>query len=181
MTQPAQDDPWVVVAVVMRPHGLRGTFRLKTLMRDPEEFLDIPVKTFKVRRGRRIEGELTLAGAEVRNGVVHAWFDGIDDRSAAELFVNAELVIHEDDRWEAPEGSYYVDDLTGLEVRDAESGEVLGRVSTAIEGPAHDYLVLDITGAKARETYLPIDPAFLAEVNVAGFVRVRIPEGLVDR
>ncbi len=177
---PNQDD-WVAVAAVLRPHGLRGVFRLKPLTRAPEDFLEAPLENLRVRRSGRVAEELKLVESRlVGNGLIHATFEGISDRTTAEKFVNCELVIPEADRWELPEGEYYIDDFAGLEVRDSGSGEPLGTVKTAREGAAHDYLVLKLAGV-AEETLLPILPQFVQRVDIAGgFVEVTIPEGLTD-
>jgi len=155
--------------------------RLKPLTRDPADFLEIEAKVFRLRRGGKIEGELTLEGAELRGDLIYAEFTEVPDRTAAERFTNCDLVIREEERWELPPGSYWFDDLPGLIVLDAESGDELGVVTAGREGPANDYLVLDLKAAAGKETLLPLIPRFVPEVDIAARrVRVLIPPGLLD-
>jgi len=181
MTPAPQDDPWVAVAVFQRPHGLKGQVRLRPLTRDPEDLLAGPVRNFHVRQNGRIVADLTMVEGEVRQGLVYAFFEEIPDRTAAERFTNADLVIAEEDLWEPQDGGHYVFQLEGLEARDAATGERLGTVRTAREGAAHDFLVLDLLAAPGRDTLLPLIPDFVPRIDVkGGFVEVAIPEGLVD-
>lgn len=181
MTPPHADDPWVTVAVFQRPHGLRGEVRLRPLTRTPEELLDCGRTAFRARRGGVWLGELTLGGWKVQRGLVYAFFDEIPDRTAAERFTNADLVVPETEMWQPPDGGYYIYQLEGLAAVDAGTGEVLGRVKTGREGAAHDFLVLDLDAARGREVLLPIVPAFVHSIDIAaGKATVSLPEGLVE-
>jgi 16S rRNA processing protein RimM len=75
----------------------------------------------------------------------------------------AEVVVARTDRFEVPEGEYYVDDLIGLVVRDKE-GTVIGRLSEVWETPANDiYRVLD---DKGREILLPAIEDVILSVDI---------------
>ncbi|MBI5155138.1 16S rRNA processing protein RimM [Candidatus Poribacteria bacterium] len=173
--------PWVAVARVLRPHGLRGIMRLQPLTGNPADLLENELPQLRFRRGDDIIGEAKLVKGDIHGGILFAQFEGIGDRSAAERFTNCDLVIPESDRWPLPEGTYYMDDLAGLEAREAGTGRVLGRVAAAREGAAHDYLELDLETAPGKATLLPLIPLYVPRVDIAGrFVEVVIPEGLLD-
>jgi 16S rRNA processing protein RimM len=104
-------------------------------------------------------------------------FEEISDRDKAEAFNGYLLEIRGGDLPELEEDEFYPFDLIGLEARDP-SGSVLGRVTDALESPAHAILVVASekggevlvpfviaavpTGAMA-EGYLVIDPEFASE------------------
>ncbi len=173
---------WVAVAVVMRPHGLHGVMRLKPLTRSAEDLAEAPVTSFSLRAADgKIVRKLTSTERWVREGIVMATFEEIADRTAAEQYTNMELVIPEADLWPAEEDEYYVNQLEGLEVRDAETGRRLGIVRSAQEGAAHDYLLLRLDEKPDRDTLLPLIPQFVPRVLLAeGRVEVTIPPGLVE-
>jgi 16S rRNA processing protein RimM len=178
--EPAGDD-WVTVAVMLRPHGMHGMCRLKPLTRNPEDFLDAEPAKLKVRRNGRIEGELTFEEMElVDGGIIFARFAEIADRTAAERYVNCDLVIPESERWPLTEG-YYVDHLVGLELRDT-TGKRIGEVITGRDGAAHDYLAIRLDGAVWQgELLLPLIPQFVHKIDIEGkYAEVTIPEGLAD-
>ena len=180
---PSGDD-WVAVAIFQRPHGLRGTTRVRPLTRSLADFLDMPNRTFAVRRlGRVNEAEqLTIDWMEPdAEDTVRVKFKEIGDRTEAEHYTNAELLIRESERWEIDEGQYWLDDLAGLEIRDAETDARLGVVSHATDGIAHDYLVLKLDAAPGRETLLPLVPEFVHDVDLENrIIRLAIPAGLLD-
>jgi len=93
----------------------------------------------------------------------------------AMLLKGKEVWIDRDDAT-LPEGRHFIADLIGLEVRDAESGAVLGSVAEVLTPPAHEVYV--VKGGE-HEYMIPAVDAFLAETNVeGGYIRVRLIEGL---
>ena len=75
-----------------------------------------------------------------------------------------------------PEGSFFLADLMGMEVRDAASGAVLGQIADILTLPANNVYV--VRGG-ARELMIPAVDQFIAEVNVdEGYLRVNMMEGL---
>ena len=95
-------------------------------------------------------------------------FDGVDDRSAAELLRGIELAA---ESLEIP-GTLWVHELVGAAVRDA-GGAVLGRVASVEANPASDLLVLESGGL------IPVR-FVTAHDAVAHTVDVDIPEGLLE-
>lgn len=180
----SKGDDWVVVAIFQRPHGLRGTTRVRPLTRDVEDFMAMPNRTFSVRRNGRVDDaeRLTIDWMEPdAESTVRVKFREIGDRTDAERYTNAELVIRESERWAIDEGEYWLDDLAGLRIVDDKTNAALGVVSRATDGIAHDYLVLRLDAAPGKDTLLPLVPEFVRDVNLEeGIVRLSIPDGLLD-
>ena len=102
-------------------------------------------------------------------------FRGVTDVPSALAMRNAILYI---DRADAnlPEGSFFLADIYGLEVRDAQSGEVLGKIADVLTLPANNVYVVK---GGARELMIPAVPQFIAETNIEqGYIRVNMMEGL---
>ena len=69
-----------------------------------------------------------------------------------------------------------ISDIYGLEVRDAGTGEVLGKIADVLTLPANNVYVVK---GGARELMIPAVPQFIAETNAEeGFLRVNMMEGL---
>ena len=80
--------------------------------------------------------------------------------------------------WTAPTGpsSFFLADIYGLEVRDAQTGEVLGKIADVLTLPANNVYVVK---GGPRELMIPAVPQFIAETNIeGGYVRVNMMEGL---
>ena len=77
---------------------------------------------------------------------------------------------------ELEEGAFFLADVMGLEVRDADSGEVLGQIADILTPPASNVYV--VKGGKA-EHMIPAVEEFVVETNVdEGYLRVRLIEGM---
>ena len=75
-----------------------------------------------------------------------------------------------------PPGEYFDEELVGLAVRDAETGEALGKLEEVLSYPAHKIYV--VRGGR-DEFLIPAVPAFIAGIDMAGgAVDVYMMEGL---
>ncbi|MBA8815891.1 16S rRNA processing protein RimM [Microbacterium halimionae] len=106
-----------------------------------------------------------------------AFFDGVEDRSAAEGLVRAILWIDQDAAATAPEeDAWYDHQLVGLDV--LRDGVSVGRVMRVDHFPAHDLLLVR---SGEREVLVPFVKAIVPEVDpAAGFVVVTPPAGLFE-
>ena len=113
--------------------------------------------------------------ARVHKNMVIMKLEGVTDVPGALAMRNAILYIDRKDA-NLPEGSFFLADIEGLEARDAQTGEVLGKIAEVLTLPANNVYV--IRGGK-RELMIPAVPAFVAETNVEeGFVRINMIEGI---
>src|SRR5690606_29147093 len=103
----SDEQDWVAVARVLKPHALGGNLKLLPLTSTAEDLVESPIERVHVRRAGRIERVLTIEGMSVRAEGLIASFAEITDRTAAEQLAGAELVIPESELWEQPEGRYY--------------------------------------------------------------------------
>ena len=101
--------------------------------------------------------------------------EGVTDVPGALAMRNAILYIDRKDA-NLPEGSFFLADIMGLEVRDAQSDQVLGKVEDILTLPANNVYV--VRGGP-REILIPAVPQFIAQTNVeGGYLRVNMMEGL---
>ena len=75
------------------------------------------------------------------------------------------LYMNRDDA-ELPEDTWFIADLIGLEVRDADSGRVYGKIDEVMQnGPTDVYSIKTPAG---KQQLFPAIPEVLLEVNVDG-------------
>ena len=97
-------------------------------------------------------------------------FREIPDRDRAEAFSGYILEIRSSQLAELDEDEFYPFDLMGLEARDT-SGSVLGRVTDALESPAHAILIVALRAG--GEALVPFVQAAVPEVALeAGYLVV---------
>lgn len=116
-----------------------------------------------------------IRSARVHKNAVLMKLDGVDDINEAMRLKNKVVSIDREDAT-LEEGSFFLADLYGLEVRDADSGEVLGTISDVLTPPANNVYI--VKGTK-REYMIPAVSEFIVETNVdEGYLLVHLIEGM---
>ncbi len=105
-------------------------------------------------------------------------FEGYEDATAADVLRGTLIELAEEELPALPEGEYYVHDLVGLAVVDAE-GEAIGELAEVLRTGANDvYLV---RREDVRDLLVPAIPDVILEVDLAGArMRVELLPGLLD-
>ena len=81
--------------------------------------------------------------------------------------------------FELEEGTYFIQDLLGLEVLDADSGKRYGIISDVTQTGAND--VYHIKGEDGKEVLIPAIADVVLETDVdGGVMRIRPLKGLFD-
>ena len=161
---------YLEVGKVTNTHGIMGEVRVQPWADSPE-FLC----RFQTLYVDDAHWPIQVERARVHKNMVILKFEGVTDVPGALAMRNAILSI---DRADAPlpEGSFFLADLYGLEVRDADTGAVLGKIEDVLTLPASNVYV--VRGGE-RELMIPAVPQFIAETNVEqGFLLVHLMEGL---
>ena len=149
-------------------HGVQGEVKIVSWCDSPEflcgfDTLYIDGAPVKVRSAR-----------PHKNSVL-AVLEGVDDVNAA-MRLKGKTVEIDRTGVELPDGRHFIADLMGLEVRDADSGEVLGVIDDVLTPPSHEVYV--VKGGK-HGYMIPAVDEFLIETNMeGGYVRVRLIEGM---
>ncbi len=153
---------------IVSTHGIAGEVKILPWADDPADLLDfdtlyIDGQPYEVRGGR------------VHKGCVLVRFAGIDDVNAAMRLRDKVVCIDREDV-ALEDGAFFLADLYGLEVRDADTGAVLGTIADVLTPPASNVYV--VRGG-AAEHMIPAVPEFIVETNVdGGYVAVRLIEGM---
>ena len=153
---------------IVNTHGIAGEVKILPWADDPAFLLDFDTLY--------IDGQpVSLLGARVHKNCVLAKLAGIHDINEAMKLKNKVVFIDREDA-ELEEGAFFLADLMGLEVRDADSGEVLGQIADILTPPASNVYV--VTGGK-QDHMIPAVPEFIVETNIdEGYLRVRLIEGM---
>jgi 16S rRNA processing protein RimM len=159
-------DP-VVIGVVVAPHGVRGSLRVRAL--GPGRHLREGTEPVVAGMRRRIS-----AARQTSKGFLLD-LEGVKSRAEAKALGGEELLLDRKELDVPEEGEYYVTDLVGLTaVNDA--GEVVGKVMDTFETAAHEVLV--VREDDRLDLYLPFTLEHVPEVDLrAGLVLIRPPEG----
>lgn len=158
---------YIEAGQVVNTHGVQGEVKIMPWADSPEFLLDFDTIYIDDR-------PVKIRSARVHKNCVLATLEGVDGVDAAMLLKGKTIYLARADI-HLPEGRFFLADLMGLEVRDADSGETLGVLADILTPPAN--LVYVVKGK--REYLIPAVEEFIIETNLdAGFMRVRLLEGM---
>ena len=167
---------------VIRPHGNRGHVIVAPETDFGAERFAIGAR-LQTRRADRFE-ELTVVASRQQAGRWIVGFEGFGSINDAETLRGCEFRIPDEQLRVLADGSYYLHDLAGCEVRTA-SGGVVGTVARVDDLAGMPTLVVVQPGAADEptrdEVLVPFSEAFCRRVDVAEkVIEIDPPEGLVE-
>jgi len=110
----------ILVGKIVAPQGIRGEFRVQSFAEKPEDFKKFHIIT------STFDGEKFHFVRTIKNNVIVAKIDGIDDRNGAESLRGTKLFILRDDLPELKADEFYQTDLIGFDV--IQNGKKIGIV-----------------------------------------------------
>jgi 16S rRNA processing protein RimM len=128
----------VVAGAVGKPFGIHGEVYV---FPDPDLLIEFAPGTRFTASSRKLgDIELRVISSRVHRARRLVRFDGVVDRDAAEALRDTVLLMPRS-RARLPEDALWTADVLGREVVD-DAGALVGVVERALDGAAHDYLVL---------------------------------------
>lgn len=158
---------------IVGTHGIKGEVRIDPWCDSPEFlccfkrlYLDESGETF-VDVKSRPHKNITLTKIK-----------GVDTIEDAERLRGKIVYINRNDI-ELEEGVNFVQDLIGLEIKDADNGTVYGKLTDVIYTGAND--VYEITDDNGKKYLAPVIDEVIVETNVdEGYVLIHAMKGLFD-
>ena len=158
---------FIEAGVVVNTHGIRGEIKIQPWSDTPDFLFDFDTIYIDKK-------PYTLLDARIHKNCVIAELEEITDINDAEPLKGKVVTVDRDDV-ELPEGRHFLVDLIGLEVRDADSDEILGKLVEVMTPPGNYVYVI----RGKREYLVPAVEEFIIETNVeAGYMRVHLLEGM---
>jgi 16S rRNA processing protein RimM len=157
-------DP-VAIGVVIAPHGVRGTLRVRAVGSGRHLRKDVDPVVAGTRR------RISTARQTPKGFLVQ--LEGVESRAAADSLRGEQLFLDRADLEAPEEGEFYVVDLVGLTAVD-DTGETVGTVTDTFETAAHEVLVIR---EENEDLYVPFTLEHVPEVDLeTGRVVIQPPE-----
>lgn len=161
------------IGKIVAVQGLKGEVRVEAWC-DSKEFL-CEFDTLYFDKGAK---EVEIQRAHPHKNIVLMKIKGVDTVEQAQLLRNKILYMDRNDV-ELEEGSFFVQDLIGLEVIDGDSGESYGKICDVTETGANDVYHIKDSGGKIR--LIPAIPDVVLNADIeSGKMTIHVLEGLFD-
>ena len=149
-------DNLLVAGKIINTHALKGEVRIYPYC-DNAEFLCEFERLF-------IDGtEKSIETARVHKGQALIKFDGVNNINDAQRLVGHFAYISKDDI-ELEEGRFFIEDIKGLSVIDAETRIEYGKVINVIETGAND--VFEVKSPDGKILLVPKIPDVIKEIDI---------------
>ena len=166
-----KDNQYIECAKIINTHGCHGGIKLESWCNSPEELAALK-RIFLLKDGAY--EEYKLRRASVFKQFVVADLDGVTDMDQALALKNKTCYAKRAD-FHLGKDEYFIADLVGIPVIDADDGRVYGKVKELINRGASDIYVID---TPTGEVMIPAVPVFIDHVDIKKGVFVRPIDGM---
>lgn len=165
---------YLEIGQIVASHGLKGEMRVYPWCDDPAFIAEFET-LYLDKRG---EKPVKVERARVQKNMVILKLEGVD-RVEDTVGYRSKVLYMDRDEVELEPGAYFIQDLIGLEVVDADSGQRYGTLTEVEATGAND--VYTIRDEEGRERMIPAIPQVIAALDIeAGRMEIRPLEGLFD-
>ena len=164
---------YLEIGKIVNVHGLRGDVKVVPWCDDPEFLCEFETLY--------LGGEhkpVQVADARLQKGNVLLRLEGVSTVEEAEK-LRGHILYMDRDEVELEEGVYFIQDLIGLEVLDADTGASYGKLTDVLQTGAND--VYEVRDESGKTVLIPAIPDVVLETDLdAGTMQIRPLEGLFD-
>lgn len=158
---------------IINTHGVKGAVKLESWCDSPSVLSSLKC-IYMSQKGQYIP--MKVLRASVFKQFVIMELDGVNDIDAAMLLRNTVVYADRSD-FDLEEGDYFIADLLGLPVMDAETKQVYGTLKEVINRGASDIYVID---TPMGERMMPVVDEFVKRVDPDEAIFVSPIEGMLD-
>lgn len=169
----SDESDFVVIGLLRRAHGVKGEVSVQPVSDIPERFKAL--ERVLVRQGVTTR-EVAVEGVRGKGGSVLLKLEGVDDRTAAEALMGAEIGVGRNDVCPIPEGTYYIFDLIGCKVV-GKGDRDIGLIDDVWKTPANDVFAVKTASG---EVLIPVVQSVVKEIDLRRkVVKIEEIEGLL--
>lgn len=164
--------PYLEAGKIVGTHGVRGEVRVQPWCDTPAQFAALKVVYYDERGERPVR-----LSSRVHGNICLSRLEGVDTMQDAAALRDRVLFLDRNDLPLEP-GRHFIQDLLGLTIVDADTGETYGTLSEVSFTGANDVYHMR-TGN--REILIPAIPQVVVETDIdGGVLRIRPIKGLLD-
>ena len=164
---------YIECAKIINTHGCHGGIKMESWCNTPEDLASLK-KLYIIENGEYVAKKVKKAS--VFKQFVLAELDGITDMDTAMMMKNKTVYAKRSD-FKLDDGEFFIADLVGIDVIDAQTEEVYGTLKEIINRGASDIYVIE---TKNGERMIPAVDEFIVKIDINEGVFVKVIPGLLD-
>ena len=164
---------YIECAKIINTHGCHGGIKMESWCNTPEDLASLK-KLYIIENGEYVAKKVKKAS--VFKQFVLAELDGITDMDTAMMMKNKTVYAKRSD-FKLDDGEFFIADLVGIDVIDAQTEEVYGKLKEIINRGASDIYVIE---TKNGERMIPAVDEFIVKIDINEGVFVKVIPGLLD-
>lgn len=149
------------VGKITKAQGIKGEMRMLLYCDGAETLEDLD--TLYLGRGEK-PVEL-LSSRALKDGVAVIRLGGVNSPEEVQKYIGKTLYMNRDDL-ELPEDVWFIDDIIGLSVVDADSGRVYGAIDDVLQNSSTD--VYSLRTPEGKQYLFPAIPEVLLKTDIDG-------------
>lgn len=159
---------------IVGTHGIRGELRIEPWC-DTAEFLSRFSTLYWDADGN---SPVQVVSARPHKRLLLAYLEGVESATQGDALRGRVLYIRRADV-KLPDGVWFVQDMLGLSVLDADTGKEYGKLTDVLKTGAND--VYEVTSPEKKQYLVPSIPQVVVERSPAdGFIKIRPIKGIFD-
>ncbi len=159
---------------IVGTHGIKGEIRVNPWCDSPDFAKGFKTVYFDKKGNQSVK----VTACRPHGNVILMKLENVNSINDAEKLKNRMLYIKRDDA-NLPDGTWFIEELIGCDVYDADNGKLYGRISDVSPTGAND--VWHIADDKNYEYLIPSIKEVVIEVDVSeNFVKIRPMKGIFD-
>ncbi len=159
---------------ILNTHGVRGDLKIDSWCDSVEVFCTLK-RLYLIKKNEYVEYKVVKSVRFKEFVLVH--LEGIETFEDANLLKNKTVYALRDDI-PLEDDAYFIADLVGLKVINADTGKIYGVIDEVIFGAASD--IYSIKTESGEIAYMPAVPEFVISVDLEKGVFVRPIEGMFN-
>ncbi len=148
---------YLEIGKIVSLHGLNGTCKVQPWCDEPAFLCE-----FEVLYAGKHHTPMTITNARVQKNMVLVNFKGVETPEQAEALRGTVLYMNRDEV-ALDEDTYFIQDLLGAAVIDADDGREYGRLTDILQTGAND--VYTVKTPQGKELLVPVIPDVVLEIN----------------
>lgn len=141
---------------IVGTHGVKGELRVESWCDSPEFLAKFKTLYWDDKGASPVK----IVSSRPHKNLLLLTIDGIDSATAGDTLRGKVLYLYRGDA-KLPRGSWFIEDMLGLSVIDADSGRVYGTLTDVIKTGAND--VYQVTSPEGKDYLIPSIPDVIAE------------------